>query len=99
MTAIRQFHPEAIEDIRQAVAWYRKESDSVADRFKAELRHAELRITSTPQTWPDYLLGTKRYVIKKYPYSLVDVQRSDKIIILAVAHSRRKPGYWDGRKE
>jgi toxin ParE1/3/4 len=36
----------------------------------------------------------RRYLLHKFPFSVVYFERSDFIEVIAVAHHRRKPGYW-----
>ena len=92
-----EFHPEAISEIREAIAWYRERDLGSAQRFRTELKRAEKLITTRPRVWPDYMFGAKRYVLQKFPFSLIYIDLEDRIIGLAVAHSRRKPGYWESR--
>jgi hypothetical protein len=37
-------------------------------------------------------------VVARFPYSIVYKQDPDKIVIVAIAHQRRRPGYWQRRK-
>ena len=92
-----EFHPEAISETREAVAWYRDRDPDSAQRFRAELKRAEKLITIRPRVWPNYMFSAKRYVLQKFPFSLIYIELEDRIICLAVAHSRRKPGYWKSR--
>ncbi|MBI3775205.1 MAG: hypothetical protein HY273_06575 [Gammaproteobacteria bacterium] len=41
--------------------------------------------------------GKRRYVMQRFPYSLIYTVSSEEIRILAVAHHSRRPGYWQGR--
>ena len=50
---------------------------------------------SNPRTWPRYGGRARRYVFPRYPFSLVYILRDDDVEIVAVAHGRRRPGYWD----
>lgn len=46
-----------------------------------------------PGAGTPHLLGTRRVPVRRFPYSLVYTTRSEQIIILAVAHHRRRPEY------
>jgi len=39
----------------------------------------------------------RRYAFPRYPFSLVYILRGEDIEIVAVAHGRRRPGYWRAR--
>ena len=45
-----------------------------------------------------YLFKTRRVFPKRFPFSVVYVQRRNEIVVLAVAPFRRKPGYWRSRR-
>jgi plasmid stabilization system protein ParE len=91
------FHPEAMIEAREATDWYAARSHDVPIAFKAELRRAEDLVTATPQSWATYLHGTRRFKLDRFPYALVYVERGDRVIGIAVAHLKRRPGYWRKR--
>ncbi len=41
--------------------------------------------------------GVRRYVLKRYPFVIVYRELPDEIRVLAVAATKRRPGYWRGR--
>jgi plasmid stabilization system protein ParE len=92
-----RFHPEAKEDIREAVQWYRSRSPIVASEFRITISDAVRHIASAPQRWPKYLYGTRRFVLHRFPFSVVYLDDLDVVNIVAVAHQKRKPGYWKRR--
>jgi hypothetical protein len=94
---IFEFHPEAILETVEATEWYAERSLNAERRFKAELRKAEKLVTRDPEAWGRYLYGTRCYKLNRFPFGLVYVQRSEKIIGIAVAHFKRRPGYWRKR--
>lgn len=92
-----EFHPEAMIEAKEAADWYAERSLIASADFKKELRHAELLVTRQPETWSSYLHGTRCFSLKRLPYGLVYIERGDRIIGIAVAHFRRRPGYWRER--
>lgn len=90
-------HPEAVAEARAAVQWYREKSPSAADAFLAELDRAVERIAENPGMYPHYVRGTRRYLLQRFPFYLVYHQVAGKLQIVAIAHGRRKPGYWKKR--
>jgi hypothetical protein len=91
------YHPEAIAEASQAYQWYAERSDRVADSFWHELRQARHRVTQQPESWNLYLHGTRCYQLNRFPFGLVYIPRGEKIIGIAVAHFKRRPGYWRKR--
>jgi len=53
-------------------------------------------ILQTPKPWPKYLYGTRRFVMRRFPFSIVYLDDPDRITISAVAHGKRKAGLLEG---
>ena len=96
MTGYR-FHPEARLEYLLAIDWYRERSQNTAIQFTAEV---ETAITSARESrrYPAYGYGASRVIVEGFPYSVVFRETSDEIQIIAVAHGKRRPGYWRDRK-
>jgi plasmid stabilization system protein ParE len=92
-----RFHPEARQDFREAISWYRSRSPAVATEFRVTVSDVIRHIVKAPQRWPKYLHGTRRFVLRRFPFSIVYLDDPDAVSIVAVAHSKRKPGYWKAR--
>lgn len=90
-------HPKAIAEARAALQWYRARSPAAADAFLSEIDHAIDQIAEAPDRWPNYVQGTRRYPLHRFPYSVVYRKQDQTVQIIAVAHGRRKPGYWKTR--
>ncbi|MGA2064730.1 MAG: type II toxin-antitoxin system RelE/ParE family toxin [Thermoguttaceae bacterium] len=94
-----QFHPDARIDALAAYDWYAERSRNAAESFRKELQDAGDAIQRSPELWAEYLFGTRRYLMKRFPFVVVYRIAADRIEIVAVAHGRRRPGYWQGRLE
>jgi toxin ParE1/3/4 len=90
-------HPEAVAEARAATQWYRERSVLAADAFLAELDRAVERIAEHPEMYPHYVGGTRRYLLQRFPFYLVYRELPGKLELGAIAHGRRKPGYWKNR--
>jgi plasmid stabilization system protein ParE len=92
-----RFHPAAAEEAGGALEWYAARSPRAAAAFLSELEHAVAQVRDTPERWPRIAGRVRRYVFPRFPFSLVyRLTRAD-IEVIAVAHHRRKPGYWRSR--
>ena len=98
MESVR-FHRLAAEEYRSARDWYRQRDISVAGRFCAAVDSAVVRIIEDADSHP-VLIDEIRWVrVRKFPYILVFVSdRSDSLLIIALAHAKRRPGYWKRRR-
>jgi plasmid stabilization system protein ParE len=92
-----RFHPEAKEDFRDAIQWYRSRNRGVAVEFRVTVSDVIRRIVQAPQRWPKNLQGTRRFVLHRFPFSIIYLDDPDVLTIVAVAHNKRRPGYWKRR--
>ncbi|SRR5216684_1341896 len=92
------FHPAAIREAHKAYRWYHRRSAGAASRFQSALQAALEQISQSPDRWPAYLHGTRYRVLRRFPFIVVYRQLVDGLQVVAVAHGRRKPGYWKRRK-
>lgn len=91
------FHPDAVEEAKAARQWYAERSQSAADSFLVELDHGIEAIAQSPDRWPPFKQGTRRYLFHRFPFQLIYRVVNDRIEVVAVAHGRRRPGYWKAR--
>ena len=92
-----EFHPAVREDALAGYGWYLERSQRVADGFLAEVERGLRLIAADPESWPPHVLGARRCVLRKYPYSIVYKAGGDSIVIYALVHAKRRPDYWKGR--
>ena len=90
-------HPEAQHEAEAAVEWYGQRSPHAARRLVTELRSALERIQQGPNQFPKLAFNTRRKVLGRFPYLVVFRETATEIEIVAVAHGRRRPGYWRER--
>ena len=95
-TAVR-FHPAAAEEAEAAFRWYGQRSSTAAYGFREELQRAVDAVAQAPGRWPRYSTGARRYIFPRFPFSLVYRLRDGDVEVVAVAHGRRRPGYWRSR--
>jgi plasmid stabilization system protein ParE len=93
-----RFHPDVNIDIKGSYEWYEEKSKGLGERFISELEHAYEAIGYFPQTWSPFEHGFHRYILPRFPFSVIYKDTSDIVYVLAVMHNSRKPGYWKERK-
>lgn len=88
-------HPHALAEMRDSVSYYRNEENAMlADEFASEIdRNLDL-ILDRPMIGKPFRRVARQFVIKRFPYSIFYQLRPESILIAAVAHHRRRPGYW-----
>jgi plasmid stabilization system protein ParE len=94
-----QFHPEARADLREGKAFYRHRSPLAAVAFAHQIDAALSRIVEAPLRYPTGHHDTREHVLpSRFPYTIVYRVRENTIVIVAIAHHSREPGYWRGRQ-
>ena len=91
------YHQGALADVDDAVAFYERQREGLGRAFHGELERVEARVVAKPETWPVVQGRWRRAVFKRFPYSFFYTILPDLIFVAAVAHQRRKPGYWHKR--
>jgi toxin ParE1/3/4 len=96
-----------LRGLRQAAERYRLEGaerhdveygQKLAARFRDEFKRALASILERPNQWSFYLHGTRRVILRVFPFSIVYLVLEDgSVFIVAVSHHSREPGYWKTR--
>ena len=99
MTRQIVFHASALTEAAEAAAWYEFEQAGLGARFEAAINAAFdiLESEVLPLTsWPGSSgrNGVKHIILRRFPFSVVVHERPDDLLVLAIAHHARRPGYW-----
>jgi len=96
-----QISEEADAELAEAARWYETHREGLGKDFLSAADEVVARIVEAPR------LGTqvpgvsdrqiRRRPVRRFPYHVVYIELPDRIQILAIAHDRRRPGYWVGR--
>ena len=92
-----RYHPDARVEFLDQVQYYISISERLADRYDTAVSEAEKHAAISPETWPKYKHRTRRIVDRTFKFSLVYVHSENEVYVVAVAPTRRKPGYWRER--
>ena len=88
----------AKRDFREATAWYAERNSEIAERFVEEVARTLELIERFPMTGAPVPgvddKDIRRLPVHNFPYHVVFLRLPDRIAVLAVAHDRRRPGYW-----
>ncbi len=94
---IIEFLDEAELEFFEAATWYESKEPGLGKRFRKEVAHVLDKILDDPILWRERSGGYRRVNCPVFPYYIPFFIRGEKIIIAAVAHEQRKPGYWKHR--
>jgi toxin ParE1/3/4 len=92
------FLPGAQLEYRAASDYYDAQLRGLGDRFVAAVQAAIQRIQRNPKGFGRYKRSYYRFcVVRRFNYVIYFRELRDRIRIVAVAHGRRRPGYWRRR--
>jgi toxin ParE1/3/4 len=93
------FHPEAQAELNRAINHYEGSGPSLGYQFAIEVFAAVERIKANPRLWPLLNDKVRRCLIHRFPYGVIYSvnDTNSTVLILAVMHLHREPGYWSAR--
>ena len=89
--------PDAEAELREAFLWYHERSPLAADAYRIEVFRAIDSLRTDASMWPADEHGIRYCMLRHFPYSLHFEIDGQTVTVLAVAHQRRRPGYWRDR--
>jgi toxin ParE1/3/4 len=92
-----EFHEAASLEYEAAFDWYLERSETAAAKFVEEVSRAIAKIAEAPQLWPAGRLATRGFPLARFPFVIVYRELPGIVQVVAVAHGRRRPGYWKQR--
>ena len=94
------FHSEASAELDAAALWYEQQQTGLGAALLDEVTFALLAIAEAPTAWPmvSKRRRIRRFMLTRYPFALLYVAPSERVTVLAVAHTARRPFYWRARR-
>lgn len=92
-----EYYPEARLEIIDTFNWYDEKALGLGLEFLNEVHIAESEIARNPELGQIYESGTKRFLLNRFPLALIYLATEKNLQNIAVAHCKRKPGYWKKR--
>lgn len=89
----------AQQEVDDAVFWYNNQTENVGLEFLDELDRAVRLVKSYPLAFTEIEPEIRRCRLARFPYALIYGIEPQTIVVIAVAHLRRQPGYWADRIE
>lgn len=93
-----RFHPAATEELDAAGEWYDAQLAGLSLEFFDAVDEAIGLIVERPAAWQrEGVVASRdvhRFVMRRFPFSIVYYVVDDIVRIVAVAHAKLRPGYW-----
>lgn len=84
-------------EVVEAWVWYEEQRPGLGDEMLACVDAAVAKAARTPEAFPLCHGAARRALVRRFPYAVFYMVEGVELVVLAVAHERRRPGYWAGR--
>jgi toxin ParE1/3/4 len=91
------FLPAAREEFLAAAEYYEAASPGLGAEFVEDVERAVKRLATFSKHGSPYVADTRRLFLRRFPFDIVYLEVETKLVVVAVAHQRRKPFYWRDR--
>ena len=89
--------PEARAEFDDAFNWYEQRRPGLGVDFVAQIQEVFDRISTTPERYGQIFHDIRRVVVQRFPYAVFYQVEPQRVVVLAVFHSRRDPQIWQVR--
>ncbi len=96
MTPIK-YHEAAEEELLHEIGYLELQAKGLGRRFFGDILRAEKLLAQFPESAEEIRPGIRKRLLRTFRYSLIYSVEKNGLLILAVAHHSRRPGYWVGR--
>jgi plasmid stabilization system protein ParE len=98
------FEPEVSTELEEAARWYEAQRSGLGLTFLAAVDVAVEHVAAWPESGSAVpgvpaSLSVRQLPVSRFPYRIVYMIASEELRVLAVAHTRRRPGYWRSRTQ
>jgi toxin ParE1/3/4 len=92
-----EFHPEALAEYEEAATYYAAAEEGLAERFVLTIESALRDVSTSPLRWRIFEDDVRRYLTRVFPYAILYTVEAQFLLVVAVMHCHREPGYWKHR--
>ena len=89
--------PEAESELADAYAWYDQRAQGLGDQFLLSVDAVFQSILRNPLQYPQVFKEVRRAILHRFPYSILFIESTSHITVLAVFHAKRDPKHWQKR--
>jgi plasmid stabilization system protein ParE len=93
-----EFHPEAETEFAHIVEFYSERRPRLAIEFARAVEEVVGFIRNNPDAGTPIRGVLRRWLVRRFPYSMIYREEEHRLYVLALAHHRQGPGYWRKRE-
>jgi len=92
-----RFLEPARRELFDISAYYESQAPGLGSDFLSVVSAAVSLLRDDPELGAPHQFGTRRFVLPRFPFSIVYLDEPEFIVAVAISHHRRQPGYWSER--
>ena len=92
-----EFHPEAERELIEAAVYYEHQVPGLGQRLGTEVWRSIDLLLENPNIGSRYGSDLRQWGLNRFPFRLIYAALPERIWIVALAHEKRRPGYWRSR--
>ena len=92
------FQDDADIEVEEAALWYEEQRPGLGLEYMAAVSRVILDIGENPERFPVWRQTWRRALLHRFPYVVFFMIDEDRVVVWAVAHTKRRPGYWVARR-
>ena len=89
--------PEAESDMEDGFQWYEERQDGLGFEFLGQIKTVLEKITENPLRHPETYRSARRSLVRRFLFATIYIFEFSKVEVIAVAHVKRDPGFWQRR--
>lgn len=93
-----RYLPLAREELNEAASFYEARVPGLGAAFLDDVDRSIEMICESPRIGAAAGLTFRKLLVRRFPYSIIYALRDEELIIVAIAHQRKRPGYWRRRQ-
>ena len=92
-----RFLSPAEEEMIEAAVFYEAASNGLGNDFLDDIQQAIDRLCEYPLAGEAVAPSLRRMLLHRFPFSVIYSLETAVIVVVAIAHHGRRPGYWQSR--
>jgi toxin ParE1/3/4 len=90
---------EAADELEEAIRYYEAKSKGIGLNLAAKVSEAFQNIQRNPQLYPFHSDSqVQKCLVRRFPFTVYYLELDDHVVVIAVAHQKRRPDYWRFRQ-
>ena len=91
------YHPDALAEYTDGALYFDERVPGLGADFTVEMDNAIAVILEAPDRWRILEEDVRRYLVHRFPYGILYTIEDGYVLIVAMMHLSREPGYWRHR--